>query len=143
MEGTKTAATMKLSKETKRAIGVLSKPMNSVCYMYDAYFSELVELHKWGSAEELVESVHLLFCDLFYNLRRGSELENTGHEIFHMNDMDTFCYMAKRMTETGFHGRVFRSALQISVWRQRLELLTKGKEFVNDGEKEKVKIRKE
>lgn len=108
---TDAAASMKLSEEAKRAVEVLSEPMNSVSYIYGAVFCDLEELYGAVSGEKLAESVDFLLCDPPCNVRLLSELGNISHDVFGRNDMDDFSDMATRLIKHGRHKSVFCSAL--------------------------------
>lgn len=87
---TSAAASMDVSEEARIAMDVLSEEMNCVCYVRDADFRDLGELHNAKLKEKLVESKHFLLCDVSFNARRPSELENAGHDVLGPNSKDHF-----------------------------------------------------
>lgn len=87
--------------------------------------------------------VAFLLCDCPYNMPCQSELENIGHDVFGPNNMPHFRDLAKTLISSGAHSYMFCFMLQLSPWWQWLHSLRKGKEAANDGEDEKVQIRKE
>lgn len=54
-EMTNTIASMALSEEAKKATEMLSEPMKSVYYIYNANFRDLDKLHESGTKKELPE----------------------------------------------------------------------------------------
>lgn len=50
------AVSMDLFKEGEQAMDVSCEVMNSVCYIYDANFCKLEELHKASAQKQLAES---------------------------------------------------------------------------------------
>lgn len=58
--------------------------------------------HVLHGSEKLTESVSLARCNSPYILRRDQKLPNSGHDIFHVTDMDAFCVFAqKKMKRAG------------------------------------------
>lgn len=91
---------------------MLREAINSVCYIYDADFCDLEELHQAGAEEELAKWVYFVLCARTYNVKRQSELENIIHDASELNDMDDFCDLAKHLINYGDHGHRFFNPLQ-------------------------------
>lgn len=96
-----TVALMDLSEKEKQAMEVVSKAVYSACNVYDAVFSDPEDPYEVSVDEELLESKHLLLCNLFNNVRRLSELENTSRVVFETCRKVDFCDLAKRLTRLG------------------------------------------
>lgn len=62
LEMTDSGASIDLSEEAKQAKQVLSKAVNSVCYIYVTDFRDLEELHKIVTGEELAKLMGFLLC---------------------------------------------------------------------------------
>lgn len=63
-----------LSSEGVAAEKALQQEVQTVCFIYPAYFCSLNESHKLRGSEGLGESVNLLLCDLLYIVRRQQDL---------------------------------------------------------------------
>lgn len=74
LEMTVAAASMYMLKDTNRMIMVLIEERNTVCYIYDAAFPDLEELHEPSGGKDLPESLNYVTCDPSYNLGHQSEL---------------------------------------------------------------------
>lgn len=117
------------SKEAKWAIQVLTEATSSVCYIYDADFTDLEELLEADAREILPEAVNSLLWDLPYNVRCPKDLENAIQDAFGPIGMDNFCDLAKMFLKRGDHGRMIflqfripRDDKDISLWRNRRRL---------------------
>lgn len=82
VEVTNQVAIMDLSGDAKQAMEMLTDSMNWVCYIYDAYFWDLKELHEASAGGELVSSVGFLLWNPLYNVTSQKTLVNTVHDDF-------------------------------------------------------------
>lgn len=117
---TDSATSMDLLEELELAMDVLNEAMNSLFYTRLPVLQGLGKLREAGVGENSAMSRHFLLRGSPHNVRRQSELENTGHDVFSRSDIDHFCDRARTFIETGSHLHMIYSALQFSSWCNKL-----------------------
>lgn len=95
LQMTEAVASLALSEEANQATEALREEMNSACYIHDADFRDLEELHRTGATKELAQLVDLLLCDPHYSVRYQSGLQGPSQDVFRPDDMDDLCNLAK------------------------------------------------
>lgn len=86
--------------------------------MYKEKFDSLYAAHEIQSGDNFTQSVEMLLCDLFYNVRDYENLPNSGYDISIDVDSDELLSIAQGMQKHGAHGYIFWSAGQFSSgWR--------------------------
>lgn len=85
----------------------LRNPIYPASALHNADFGELEKLHELEYGESFRKTADFLFADHPYNMRRGCDHENLGHESFSSDDRNAMVQLSGAALKPVGHGKQF------------------------------------